>query len=97
MNESKIKRSNMGKLREASKMAMRYDVMLGLDVDQVMTLSLGDWQRDYKVKVFRTVYQVLGVFSRMPGETRAEVYQRLYEEAQFAGALLHAADPGEDE
>lgn len=86
----------MAKLREATRMAMERQVMMGLDVDQLMTLSMAPWQQHYKIAVFRKMYQDLGTFSRIGLETRAEVYQRLYEEALFAGALLAAPDPGEE-
>lgn len=96
MQDSKIKRSNMGKLREASRMAMKNQVMVGLDVDHLMTLCLASWQSEDKIKMFLLRFQLLGIFSGMRYETRAELYFRLYEEAQFAGALLGPADPGDD-
>ena len=94
MHESRIRRSNMGKLREAARIALSNPVLLCIDIDRLMTLSLAPWQDRGKVEAFHGLYQVLGVFARIGQETHADVYRRLFEEAQFAGAVLGAADPG---
>lgn len=91
---SQIKRSNMSKLREASRMAMRGRVMMAIDADHLMTLSLGVWQRPEKVADFEADYFVLGVFRAGGIETRQELYLRLYDEAVASGALLAPAEEG---
>lgn len=85
---SKIKRSNAGKLREAARIAMTRPVLLALDVDHVMTLSLAPWQKRERVAQFEGAYVVLGVFRAEPGEEQDTVHERLTEEARHAGALL---------
>lgn len=87
---SKARRSNMSKLREASRIAMSHPVLICMYVDELKTLSLAPWCEPHKPAIFRAMYQELGTFRAMPGETRYDVFLRLWEEAEFAGALLGA-------
>lgn len=80
----------MGKLKEASRIAMTHPVLLCMDVDELKTLSLAPWCEPHKPGYFRSVYQELGTFRATPGEARYAVFLRMWEEAEFAGALLGA-------
>lgn len=96
MSPWRIKRSNMGKLREAARMAMDHPVMLSLDIDRLMTLSLAPWQRRPNVEAFERHHVMLGIFRADPGEGLDGVFARLLEEAVHAGALL-PSDAGQAE
>jgi hypothetical protein len=76
------------KLQEAARMAMEHPVLLALDIDRVMTLSLAPWQRRRKIQSFEMLNHVLGVFRAEPGECADDVRSRMTEEARYAGALL---------
>lgn len=88
MTPWRIKRSNIGKLREAARMAMDHQVMLSMDIDRLMTLSLAPWQRRPKVEAFERQHVVLGIFRADPGEGLGDVFSRLLEEAEHAGAPM---------
>lgn len=85
---SRARRSNVRKLREASRIAMTWPVLVMADVDELVTLSLAPWQTKGKAEAMRKRYQVLGVFRAMPEEGRFAVFSRMWEEAAFSGALL---------
>lgn len=88
---SRARRSNVRKLREASRIAMTWPVLVLLDIDELVTMSLAPWQAWQargKEEALRMRYQELGVFRAMPGEGRATVFTRMWEEAAYAGALL---------
>lgn len=78
----------MRKLREASRIAMTWPVLVMADLDELVTLSLAPWQAKGKADAMRKRYQVLGVFRAMPDEGRFAVFARMWEEAAFSGALL---------
>jgi hypothetical protein len=91
---SRARRSNARKLREASRIAMTWPVLVMADVDELVTLSLAPWQTKGKAEAMRRRYQVLGVFRAMAGEGRYAAFSRMWEEAVFSGALLGEM-PGE--
>lgn len=88
MVTSKIRRSNMLKLREATRMAMTGQVMLAIDVDHLMTISMSARQEPMRLSAFQRMFQVLGVFSRVGDEPWGALYMRMYDEAMQAGASL---------
>lgn len=92
MTPWRVKQSNLGKLREAARMAVDHPVMLAIDIDRLMTLSLAPWQPRRKVEAFEGLYQVLGVFRADPGEVSEDVFARLLAEAEGTGAPM--PDPG---
>lgn len=92
---SRARRSNVRKLREASRIAMRWPVLVMTDVDELVTLSLAPTQIDGKADAMVKRYQMLGVFRAMPGEERYAVFLRMWEEAAYSGALLGVM-PGEE-
>lgn len=85
---SQARRSNMRKLREASRIAMTHPVLVLADIDELVTMSLAPWQTKGKAEALRKRYKEMGVFRAMPGEGRVAVFARMWEEAAFAGALL---------
>jgi len=85
---NKARRSNVRKVREASRIAMTWPVLVMADVDELLTLSLAPWHSKEKAEAMRKRYQVLGVFSAMPDEGRYAVFSRIWEEAAYSGALL---------
>lgn len=89
------RRANMAKLMTISAMAMKHRVMVGIDGQALKSLSLSDWQGARRRAAFELKFALLGVFQALPGETRAEVYQRLYDEAKCCGAHLGPPEPVE--
>ncbi len=91
----KARHSNAGKLREASRIAMHHAVVICIDAGELKTISLHPWCQTRtkpaeRVRRMREEFEELGTFRAMPGETRYAVFLRMWEEAEFAGALLGA-------
>lgn len=80
-NNSYMRRANMRALRVCADMAMEHDVMLSVDGLMLKSLSMASWQKRQRVDAFELRFAVLGVFRADAGETRADVYRRLYDEA----------------
>ena len=87
---SRARKSNAGKLKEASRIAMQHPVLLCMDVDELMTLSMAPWMTVGRDAEFRRQYQDLGTFRALPFEPRYSVFERMWDEAIAAGALLGA-------
>lgn len=88
-NPAYIRQANMVKLLAVTKMCMRHKVLLAIDGDRLKSLSLAGWQKQAKVAKFEARFDaLLGIFFALKGETRADVYRRLYDEARACGALL---------
>lgn len=82
------KRANARKLREAARIGMSHPVLLGLDVDEVRTMSLAPWSDATKVSIFRVKNRDLGTFAVMACESQYDLFLRMWEEAACAGAML---------
>lgn len=84
----RVRLDNMRKLFTVSRVAMNYRVMLCADGWKLKSLSIRPEYSEEKVGEFWSGYQQLGVFRAEPGETRAELYRRLYDEAVASGVVL---------
>lgn len=77
-------------------MALVHSVMLSLDIDRLMTLSLAPWQRRPKVEAFERQHVVLGIFRADPVEDQDDVFSRLLEDAVHACAPMPDGAVGQD-
>lgn len=80
-------RANMSVLRFASGKAAGYGVLMFAQGNRLKSLSLRAVGFERKLAIVEKNYVVLGVFLARPGETRADAYRRLFDEAAALGCL----------